>query len=93
MKFRTIGPLNYVAMYCLSFGGFKTLFRYIDVKYKESFIERYTSHLKTNVFSVLYAYLDCIRLLRNRCAHGNHIVTLKFKNDLNPYKYLVSNNS
>ena len=91
MSFKTIGPLNYVAMYSISFGCFKTLFRYIDIQYKQSFIDKYTSHLNSQTFNLLYSYFDCIRILRNRCAHGNHVITLKFKNDLNNYRNIVSN--
>lgn len=90
MSFKTVGPLNYAAMYSISFGCFKTLFRYIDIQYKQSFINEYTSHLRSQTFSLLYSYFDCIRLLRNRCAHGNHVITMKFKNDLNNYRNIVS---
>lgn len=91
MHFDTIGPLNYAAMYSISFGCFKTLFRYIDIQYKQSFIDKYTSHLNNHSFNVLYSYFDCIRIIRNRCAHGNHIITLKLKNDLNCHRKLVTN--
>lgn len=93
MSFKTVGPLNYAAMYSISFGCFKTLFRYIDTQYKQSFIDKYTSHLNSQTFNLLYSYLDCIRLLRNRCAHGNHVITLKFKNDLNKYRNIVTDKS
>lgn len=91
MSFKTIGPLNYAAMYSISFGCFKTLFRHIDLKYKQPFIDKYSSHLNVKSFDLLYAYFDCIRLLRNRCAHGNHIITMKFKNELNCHKKIVTN--
>ena len=91
MSFNTVGPLNYAAMYSISFGCFKTLFRYIDIQYKQSFINKYTSHLSSQTFDLLYSYFDCVRLLRNRCAHGNHVITMKFKNDLNSYRNIVSN--
>lgn len=74
----TIGPLNYVAMYSISFGSFAALFRQIDSTYKQTFVDKYTSHLSVHTPSLMFKYLNCIRVLRNRCAHGNHIITKKF---------------
>lgn len=91
LKFKTMGPSNYVAMYSISFGAFKTLFRYIDLQYKTDFINKYTTHLSRHDFNILYAYFDCIRIIRNRCAHGNHIITAKLRRDLNTHINLVNN--
>lgn len=78
----TAGPLNYVAMYSISFGCFETVYRYIDTSYEQSFIDKYTSHLPVHSYGLLLNYLECIRVLRNRCAHGNHIITKKFADQL-----------
>lgn len=82
MKPLTVGPLNYVAMYSISFGCFKTLYTYIDTTYEQKFIDKYTSHLPIHTYDILLQYFECIRILRNRCAHGNHIITKKFAEQL-----------
>lgn len=86
LTFSTIGPSNYVAMYSSSFGTFQELFKLIDVRYKVDFINKYTSHLTIHGYKILSIYLEAIRRIRNRCAHGNHIITLKMVNDLNNLK-------
>lgn len=82
MSHVTIGPLNYVAMYSISFGCFETIYRYIDTSYEKDFIDKYTSHLPVHDYGLLLNYFDCIRTLRNRCAHGTHIITKKFADEL-----------
>lgn len=89
MSFRTVGPLNYAAMYSISFSRFRALFRNIDLQYKQSFINKYTSHLNVHSFKLLDSYFDCIRILRNRCAHGNHVITIKLKNSFNGHLHIV----
>lgn len=88
----TIGPLNYVAMYSISFGAFKTLYQQIDSSYEQSFIDKYTSHLSAHTYNLLLNYLESIRTLRNRCAHGTHIITKKFAQELsiNGGSYIVN---
>lgn len=94
MGFTSIGPLNHVAMYSSSFGTFQELFKLIDLPYKQIFIEKYTSHLESHDYKILNAYLESIRRIRNRCAHGNHIITLKMVNELNSLrKTIFSDNS
>lgn len=83
LSFKTKGPSNYVAMYSSSFGTFQELFKLIDLKYKQPFINKYTSHLNFHDYKDLNAYFEAIRRIRNRCAHGNHIITIKMVNDLN----------
>lgn len=83
LNFASMGPFNYVAMYSSSFGTFQELFRLIDVPYKKSFVDKYTSSLKLQGYYALSPYLEAIRRIRNRCAHGNHVITLKMVNDLN----------
>lgn len=83
MSFLTMGPSNYAAMYSSSFGTFQELFKFIDLQFKTEFINSYTSHLNVHSYKILNAYLESIRRIRNRCAHGNHIISLKMVNDLN----------
>lgn len=91
MAFSTIGPINYAAMYSSSFGTFQELFKFIDLPYKDSFIQIYTSHLKVHSYKILNTYLESIRRIRNRCAHGNHIISLKMVNDLNSLRSTMFN--
>ena len=82
-KFNTIGPLNNVALYTSSFGTFETLYKLLKLEYKYSFIDKYTSCYSCHSYKTLCAYLEGIRRVRNRCAHGTHIITTKLVNDLN----------
>ena len=94
MSFETMGPSNYAAMYSSSFGTFQDLFKYIDLPYKQEFIDIYTSHLKIHNYKILNCYFESIRRIRNRCAHGNHIISLKMVNELNGLRRtLFSNNA
>lgn len=82
LTFTTIGPSNYVAMYSSSFGTFQELFKLIDMRHKIDFINQYTSHLQIHGYKILNIYFESIRRIRNRCAHGNHLITMKMANDL-----------
>ena len=43
-------------------------------------------------FQALNGFLEAIRRIRNRCAHGNHIITLKMVNDLNNLRNATTRN-
>ncbi len=90
LRFATPGPSNYLAMYSSSFGTFQELFKLIDGPHKAGFIAKYTSCLSRNDYRSLNAYLEAIRRIRNRCAHGNHVITLKMVNDLNNLRQSIS---
>ena len=92
LTFVTIGPLNYVAMYSSSFGTAQELFKLIDTPFKGGFIIKYTSNLSRHDYYVLNGVLEAIRRIRNRCAHGNHIITIKMVNDLNNLRLLLNSN-
>ena len=93
MSFTTMGPINYAAMYSSSFGTFQELYKLIDLPHKINFINKYTSHLNIHNYKILNACLESIRKIRNRCAHGNHIISLKLVNELNCLRgTLFSNN-
>lgn len=72
----------YAAVYVMSFGTFITMFKKINPNYKRSFIKKYTRYLPVHSYDILYKYLLCLRALRNRCAHGTHIVSRSFLNQL-----------
>lgn len=79
---------SYAATYVMSFGTFVTVFKNINPMYKRDFIKKYTKHLPKQDFNVLHKYLLCMRALRNRCAHGTHIVSNSFVNQLKQYSFL-----
>ena len=83
---------SYAATYVMSFGTFITVFKHINPMYKRQFIKKYTKYLPTQDFTVLHKYLLCMRALRNRCAHGTHIVSNSFVNQLAQYSSLKSKN-
>ncbi len=88
-KFKTPGPLNYVALSFCSFGSFQSLFKFINISYKKEFINMYTRNLPRHDFKILNMYISAIRMIRNRCAHGNHVVTLKMKNQLEKLSFIT----
>ena len=75
-----------IAMYCSSFGTFQSLFKLIDGRYKTEFVQRYTVGLGKHDYRTLNTYFEAIRRIRNRCAHGNHVVSLDMVNELNNLK-------
>ena len=82
MRFLTIGSVNHAAMYVSSYGTFQELFKYIHPNFKEEFIKKYTVSLKNKNYHSLNVFLEGIRIVRNRCAHGNHIISKKLDKDL-----------
>ena len=88
LHFDTIGPSHLVAMYACTFGAFQQLFKYIGKEYKEDFILKYSHNEKG--YRTLNTYFEAIRIIRNRCAHGNHIISVKLLNDLNKLKFGIS---
>ena len=79
---------SYAAAYVMSFGTFITMFKNINPMYKRKFIASYTKYLPSHEFGVLHKYLLCMRALRNRCAHGTHIVSNSFVNQLSQFSSL-----
>lgn len=77
---------SYSVAYVISFGTFVSLFKYVRPDLKKGFIKKYTKKLfKKNDYQLLNKYLLCIRALRNRCAHGTHIVSISFVNQLGQF--------
>lgn len=80
----------YAVAYVISFGTFVTLFKKIKPDLKKAFISKYSKKLfKKNDYKILHTYFLCIRALRNRCAHGTHIVSNSFVNQLNQFKSIT----
>ena len=86
-----VAPANassYTAAYVMSFGTFVSFYKNINPMYKRDFIKKYTKYLPKHDFELLHKYLLCMRSLRNRCAHGTHIVSISFVNQLSQYSLL-----
>ena len=84
----TISENSYAATYVMSFGTFVSVFKNINPAYKRGFIKKYTKYVPQQDFDTLHKYLLCMRALRNRCAHGTHIVSNTFVNQLHQYSML-----
>ena len=89
MHFSTIGPIDHAAMYVSTYGTFQELFKCIKPVYKQEFIDRYASCLTTPDYHLLNSFFEGIRIVRNRCAHGNHIISKKTDKDLEKLKFKV----
>ena len=76
---------SYAATYVMSFGTFIQMFKNINPSLKRKFVQQYTKYLPIHNFNVLCKYLLCMRALRNRCAHGTHIVSNSFVNQLSQF--------
>ena len=81
---------SYAATYVMSFGTFVSFYKNINPMYKRKFIDDYTKYLPNHSFEILHKYLLCMRALRNRCAHGTHLVSNSFVNQLAQYSKLKS---
>ena len=80
----------FAVAYVISFGTFVTLFKNIKLEHKEAFIKKYSKKLyKKDDYRLLHKYFLCIKALRNRCAHGTHIVSISFVNQLNQFNYIT----
>lgn len=89
LQFDTIGPQHLVAMYTCSFGTFIQLFKIIGKDFKKEFISKYSKIKQINNYKILCTYFEAIRILRNRCAHGNHLVSTKVLHELNKFKHVI----
>jgi len=76
---------SHAATYVMSFGTFVSVYKNINPMYKREFINEYTKFLPKGDFRILHKYLLCMRALRNRCAHGTHIVSNSFVNQLSQF--------
>ena len=81
---------SFAVAYVISFGTFVSMFKYLNPSLKTGFIKKYSKWLKNkDDYLLLYKYLLCLRALRNRCAHGSHIVSNSFVNQLNQYSFIT----
>jgi abortive infection bacteriophage resistance protein len=63
--------------YSISYGRFLRFFELLDSPYKNDFVKSHFNGVYD--YEGLKQYLHGIRLIRNRCAHSNHIISPKFK--------------
>jgi abortive infection bacteriophage resistance protein len=88
LNMSSTGASDYAAFYAMSFGTFIRVFKQIKPVYKFPFSQHYTRYLPRHDFDTIHTYLLCIRALRNRCAHGNHLVSINLVNQLNQYSLI-----
>lgn len=81
MNFSGAGPDNNRALYCSTMGSFIKMIDNILQRYKNDFNDKYIGYIR-NSSKELHKYLNCLKKLRNRCCHSNHIVSIKFRNEL-----------
>lgn len=80
MCFSNNGPENNRAFYSSTFGSFIKTYQNLLYKYKSTFINKYMPN--NNAEENISKYLQCIKIIRNRCCHSNHIVSIKLKNNI-----------
>lgn len=81
MHYSSSGDKNHQAFYAMSFGVFLKFYSGMHMRYHYDFTERY-AYKDRNSVDILKRYLDSIRMIRNRCCHSNHMISLKLKNSL-----------
>ena len=89
LHFETMGPSHLVAMYTCTFGTFIQLFKYIGKNYKQDFILKYSKNLNNRGYKIVNSYFEAIKRIRNRCAHGNHLISKKLLYDLNNLNHVI----
>lgn len=82
MKFSAVGPANNRAFYSSTFGNFVTIHKNLLYPLKQDFNDKYLYPTSKST-EKLQKYLFCLKKIRNRCCHSNHVVSLKLKNELN----------
>lgn len=82
MNFSSNGPQNNRAFYSTSFGSFIKIYNNLLYQYKTRFISKYMASLQ-NAEDEIHKYLQCLRTIRNRCCHSNHVVSIKLQNNIN----------
>lgn len=86
LAYQNVNITNNIAFYSITLGTFINIMNYIKPIYKEDFIKKYTKFLPTQDYYIFYHYMCCIRTLRNRLAHGNHIITYKLEKQFQNYE-------
>jgi abortive infection bacteriophage resistance protein len=77
-KIFTNNPIQNVnVFYSISYGTFMRYFELIDSSYKCDFIKLHFNG--TSNYYEFKKYLYAVKLIRNRCAHSNHIISPKLK--------------
>ena len=73
---------NNQAFYASTFGNFITIHKIILPSYKTNFNNKYMPNT-INSTRTIQKYLSTLRIIRNRCCHSNHVISMKLKNELN----------
>lgn len=77
--FSNVPTQNVNIFYSISYGRFLRYYELLDYRYKNDFIKKhFNSQLNYNE---LKNYLSSIKLIRNRCAHSNHIISPKLRSE------------
>lgn len=82
MHYSSSSDKNQQAFYAMSFGSFIKFYSGMHLKYHFDFSEKYFIKGNPNLVEGLKRYLNNMRVIRNRCCHSNHLVSVKLKNDL-----------
>lgn len=82
MHYSSSSDRNHQAFYAMSFGAFIKFYSGMHLKYHFDFSEKYFIEGNPNLVEGLKRYFSNIRIIRNRCCHSNHLVSVKLKNDL-----------
>ena len=90
MHYSSSSDKNQQAFYAMSFGSFIRFYSGMHLKYHFDFSEKYFIKGNPDLVEGLKRYLNNIRIIRNRCCHSNHLVSVKLKNDLNFHTSLLS---
>ena len=89
MHYSSSSDKNQQAFYAMSFGTYIKFYSGMHLKYHFDFSEKYFIKGAPNLVEGLKRYLNKIRIIRNRCCHSNHLVSVKLKNDLSFHTSLL----
>lgn len=81
MHYSSSSDRNQQAFYTMSLGAFIKFYSGMYFRYHHDFTEKY-AYKDSHSVNILKHYLDSIRIIRNRCCHSNHMISVKLKNSL-----------
>lgn len=81
MHYSSLSDRNHQAFYSMSFGAFIKFYYGMYLKYHYSFTNKYAYKDRKSV-DIMKRYFDSMRIIRNRCCHSNHLISVKLKNSL-----------
>ena len=80
MHYSSSGDKNHQAFYAMPFGMFIKFYSGMHLRYHYDFSMKYSDD-EQNMMEPLKNYFNSIRVIRNRCCHSNHMISVKLKND------------